>query len=157
MLGIECFRSLGYQRSKLHAIRSASASGSVMLWRRTARAIGQTSGLGRKVRYQHKDNLTFQPLPSKASNGEAVQPRSIGEGKCHGSGIWRKYFFSRLKHKVSNAGRKVFKGGAGDFAASGRRLDVLHPPPPFCKVGSGGARGAVRLTVVHPGPRSGLL
>ena len=31
VLGIECFRSLGYQRSKLHAIRSASASGSVML------------------------------------------------------------------------------------------------------------------------------
>eukprot|EP00964_Phaeocystis_antarctica_P006033 scaffold3303_cov66-Phaeocystis_antarctica.AAC.4 len=44
-----------------------------------------------------------------------------------------------------------------DCAASARRLDVLHPPPPFRKVGSRGARGAVRLTVVHRGPRSGLL
>ena len=39
-----------------------------------------------------------------------------------------------------------------DSAASAHRLDMLHPPPPLGEVGPGGARRAVRLHVVRPGP-----
>eukprot|EP00964_Phaeocystis_antarctica_P005424 scaffold2960_cov61-Phaeocystis_antarctica.AAC.8 len=54
------------------------------------------------------------------------------------------------KHRGETRG-----GGGKGCAACVFRQDVLHPPPPFRKVGSGSARGAVCLHVVHPGP--GLL
>ena len=55
-------------------------------------------------------------------------------------------------------GEKAFTRGAPKVllgCATSTRLRHLHPPPPFLKVGFGGARGAVRLRAVHPGP--GLL
>ena len=65
MLGIECFRSLGYQRSKLHAIRSASASGSAMLCLSDGACYRPNFGLGEEGPEHHFEVLSFQPFPPK--------------------------------------------------------------------------------------------
>ena len=54
-------------------------------------------------------------------------------------------FLPHYNIKYLTLGRKVFRGGAGDCAASARgdmRLDVLYPPPPSCLQDAGGAGDA---------------